>query len=133
MGRENETVVVLLGPIGDGKKPPQGGYQACNRRTLNGLKGHNVRITILAYPESSANIFIKIPYYLYSYIAIMIKLCIQPKCIVHMTALYKYFVYIEFIFIILAKVKRNYFVYDIRAGSFIKYYDKFSKLYTPIE
>lgn len=123
--------VLYCGPMARPGMPAKGGYQACNRRTVKALKENGVIVRILPYPEPGVGGLKKYMLYLIGFCALFLRIiaCGKPRYIFHLTGLYKYFIPIELIMITIAKLKGCNIIYDIRAGSAIRYFESGGKIY----
>lgn len=125
--------VIYIGPIGKVNKPQKGGFESANRRNIDTLKEHGINIIELPYPTTNAKntIIKKLSYtkFLNIFIALILNSRNIRSRIIHITPLYKYFIYLELPLILIAKILGYKILFDIRAGSFIKYFEKGSTIY----
>jgi glycosyltransferase involved in cell wall biosynthesis len=122
-------IIVLVGPIARIGDVPRGGYQACNQRTLVALINNNVRVVALCYPEPVGSRVSKAFSYFLGFSILLWKLIVTKKNVIHITGLYKHFIYAELLFVFFSKFSRCKVIYDIRAGSAIRFYYSKSSIY----
>lgn len=124
--------VLLFGPIALPGQPAKGGYESANRRTSDGLRKLGVHVQEMPQP---ARIRIGGPVVAYAagFVGLLreiLKKRHAGEClIVHVTSLYKRFLYFELLFCVLCRYAGARFVYDIRAGSALKYYKQRTNIY----
>ena len=110
--------IYLCGPIGDTGEAARGGYQACNRRTLEALARLGVEAVPLPYPHPRAGGWRKHVEYLCGFLRLYARvLRCEPGSVLHLTALAVHFVYNEWPLIALARLRGCRVVYDLRAGT----------------
>lgn len=129
-----KNTVLFIGPIAGKKQVAPGGFEAANRRTINLLEKNDIHVVEFPYPRKY-NILSKIFFYPIYFLSIYCKLAFSllknsnNKCICHITPLYKRFIYIETIIIIICKIMNGKVLFDIRAGSLLSYYENRSFCY----
>lgn len=120
----------FCGPIAPEGTAARGGYQACNRRTIAALRRTGINVATLPYPHPTARGITKASAYVAGFLRLLHDLVRCPAgCIIHITALYKHFIYVEWLLVKLAKLNRCHVVYDIRAGSMLRYYERGGQIY----
>lgn len=133
MNIEN-TVVVFTGPIAGKNEIPPGGFESANRRTIDLLNARSVMVYELPYPRKNS-LLEKLLFYPIGFFILNLKIIfyratnLNKKCICHITPLYKRFLYIETITILLCKLLKYKIIYDIRAGSLQIYYNNRGRVY----
>lgn len=121
--------VAFIGPIPSGGTSPRGGYQACNERTINALRSMNVIVDSLPYPVPSGSMLGKGIAYVFGFIRLAVRLLRARVETVHITGLYKHFIYPELLLVIIGRIKGKNVIYDIRAGSAKRHYANKSFIY----
>jgi len=124
--------VLLFGPIALPGHPARGGYESANRRTSDGLRKLGVHVQEIPQPAR-----VRIGGSVVAYTAGFVRLLreILKKrhtggcLIVHVTSMYKRFLYFELLFCVLCRYVGARFVYDLRAGSALKYYSQRTNIY----
>jgi glycosyltransferase involved in cell wall biosynthesis len=112
-----------------------GGYAEANERIFKALQDRNISISKAPYYSASGGIFQKLFGYTFYSLSILLKVIFfkfkktDHKKIIHLTGLYKHFIYFEWIIIKLSRTLGIYSIYDVRAGSAIKHYDKRTCVY----
>jgi glycosyltransferase involved in cell wall biosynthesis len=110
--------VYLCGPIADDGAAARGGYQACNRRTIDALRRGGLDVAGLAYPHPRAQGWSKRLAYLFGFARLYARvLGCERGSILHLTALAVHFVYVEWPLLALARLRGCRVVYDMRAGA----------------
>jgi glycosyltransferase involved in cell wall biosynthesis len=122
--------VYFCGPIAPEGMAARGGYQASNRRTIDALSRAGVKVSTLSYPHPTVQGMTKVLAYVTGFLRLFYNLAAcHSGCVVHITALYKHFIYVEWLLVQLARLKRCHVVYDIRAGSMLRYYEECGQIY----
>lgn len=130
--------IIFIGPIASTNEIPKGGYEAANRRNIDNLsQNFNLHISELPYPQVSEDKIKKIIDYFIGFTRLLykliIKICVFKKnkqnLVCHITGLYKQFIYIELIFVLLCNLLNVKVLYEVRAGSMFKHYYNRSWLY----
>lgn len=126
----SSNLVYFCGPIAEVGAAARGGYQACNRRTIAALRQAGIVVVTLPYPHPTTRGTEKILDYGVGFQQLVYDLfrC-KPRSVVHITALYKHFIYIEWLLVMLVRFKRCRIIYDIRAGSMLWHYEQRGWLY----
>lgn len=123
--------IAYCGPIAPAGKPAGGGYQAANRRLLDDLTAHGIEVRGYAYPVPAGSKVSKIAAYLLGFSRVAFDLICERSHwdILHLTPLYKQFVYAETLICLIAWLLGKRVFFDIRAGAFLYYYEKRGRLY----
>jgi glycosyltransferase involved in cell wall biosynthesis len=122
--------VYLCGPIAEAQAAARGGYQACNRRTIHALREIGVTVETLPYPQPEGKGLDKLLAYLTGFVRLLVRVTGLPQAaIVHITGLYKQFIYIEWIIVQIARLRRCRVMYDIRAGSMLRHFTTRTSIY----
>ena len=108
---------------------PVGGYEACNRRTVEALRANGARVEELHYPQPVGGPAAKLKGYWAGFAALLRRIPRQQGAILHITGLYKQFAVAELL--LLRKARRHGVktVYDIRAGSMYRHYARLGPAY----
>ncbi len=127
------STILLIGPIAIQGEPARGGYEAANRRTSDALIKRGYKVVSLAYRKEGST---KILGYILGLIHV-IRIIIgsrrqEDKIYVHLTALYKQFVYVEWLLLHFSHWAGLPFIYDLRAGSVFTHYYSRSIVYRTI-
>lgn len=134
----NTITILFCGPIAPKGRPAKGGFEAANRRTIDNLRKRGIKVIEKPYPVITSNApkLIKISLYCINFPIIFIALIRDiiryrksTTIILHLTGLYKSFIYIEGFYLLISKCFHIPLIYDIRAGSMIDYYRKRSFIY----
>jgi len=131
---KDDYCVVFVGPIAVEGEVPIGGYEAANRRTILNLKFNKIDVITLPYPKVRSFFLWKTIDYAFGFAKILKLLCSllrnkNKKNICHITGLYKHFIYVELLFVIIAKILCGKVIYEIRAGSMFWHYNRRSIIY----
>jgi glycosyltransferase involved in cell wall biosynthesis len=131
---KNDYCVVFVGPIAVEGEIPIGGYEAANRRTILNLELNGIDVIKLPYPIVRSFFLWKSFDYALGFaklLKILNKLLRNKnkKTICHITGLYKHFIYVELLFVILAKILCGRVIYEIRAGSMFWHYNRKTIIY----
>ena len=125
--------ILYIGPIGLKNAPHKGGFEAANRKNIDKLREKGIEVEELAYPYiTNSGIFGKLRYIQLLKIPLILIFKKKNYQILHITPLYKHFIYFEYLLIKLCKIKGLEIVFDIRAGSFIHYYNQKSFIYKAV-
>lgn len=110
--------VYLCGPIAEPGQPAKGGFQSCNRRTIDALASRGVEIHTLPYAQPESRGLRKAWAYLsgFAHLGLRVLLC-KRGSILHLTGLYGPFIQAEIVLIHLARLRGCRSIYDLRAGS----------------
>ena len=116
--------IAYCGPIAQPGQPARGGYESANRRLIDDLRLRGLDVVEFPYPVALGNQATKGAAYARRFAGIAIELVQQRRRfdILHLTPLYRHFLYAEAILCLLAWSLGKRVVYDIRAGCFIQNY-----------
>lgn len=122
--------IYLCGPIAEPGKPARGGFQACNRRTVDALVARGLDVVALAYPEPQTHSVRKLIDYFagFARLASGVVSC-RRSSIFHMTGVHGRLVYAELVLILLARLRGCRCIYDVRAGSAPTHYRRRGPLF----
>ncbi len=121
--------ILFCGPIPAPHVPPVGGYEACNRRTIDALRQAGTVVHELHYPQPRGGKLAKLRGYLAGFAALRRQITSTPGQVFHLTGLYKHFALAEILMLRRARSCGLHTVYDIRAGSMYKHYARLGPIY----
>jgi glycosyltransferase involved in cell wall biosynthesis len=122
--------VVLCGPIAAAGEPARGGYQACNRRTIEALRAAGVDVRELPFPHPRARGLRKLLQYAIGFLRLYARVWrLPPGVILHLTALSAHFIYLEWVLVHLARLRGVPVLFDLRAGAGLINYRRGGPLY----
>ncbi len=123
--------VAYCGPIAQPGRPARGGYEFANRRLIDDLRLRGVDVAEMPYAEASGGNPAKILAYALGFASTAVELVRQRRHfdLLHLTPLYRQFLYAEALLCLLAWALRKRVVLDIRAGSFVRNYESRSAAY----
>jgi glycosyltransferase involved in cell wall biosynthesis len=122
--------VYLCGPIAEAGAAARGGYQACNRRSIEALRHAGVDVVALPYPHPHARGWRKHVEYALGFLRLYGRMLgCERGSILHLTALAVHFVYNEWPLLQLARLRGLRIVYDLRAGAGQAQYEARSACY----
>lgn len=121
--------VVFCGPIARPAAAPAGGYEACNRRTIDALREHGAQVRELPYPQPDGGKLAKLRGYVGGFLALRRQIGRDAGQVFHLTGLYKHFVPAELLLVRRARRRGLRTVYDIRAGSMHLHYARLGPVY----
>jgi glycosyltransferase involved in cell wall biosynthesis len=122
--------VYICGPIARSGEAARGGYQACNRRTIEALLAAGADVRALAFPHPRAGGTRKFIEYAFGFLALYGRvLRCQPGSILHLTALSVHFIYLEWVIVRLARLRKCRILFDLRAGAGLINYRERTALY----
>ena len=129
-----KATILFCGPIPLSGATPVGGYEACNRRTIDALRAGGTIVHELYYPQPRGGALAKLRGYLSGFAALRRQICAMSKPeaeskILHLTGLYKHFAIGEILLLRQARKHGVKTIYDIRAGSMHKHYARLGSLY----
>lgn len=124
----NPMQILLIGP---GAGSGIGGYQSANRRTVNGLQARGMKVLGLSHraPTRMGKLYGYLRGVAGTLAGVLSTLRSGCGTVVHVTALYRHFVYYEFFLLLLARAVGARYIYDVRAGSAKRVYDTAGLLY----
>lgn len=125
--------VVLTGPIAGVGEPARGGFQACNRRTLDALLSRGVDVRALPYPHPKVGGLRKFVEYAGGFVRLYARAARgRPGSILHITALSGPFMYLQWLLLKIAKARGCRVIFDIRAGVAEISYRRGNRLYRAV-
>lgn len=132
--------IIYIGIIQDKKQNIVGGFATANARNLSEYKKRKLTVEILPYPVLKEKSFISCLRYFGEWILFVFKCYRSAKnckkqsqtTLIHITPFYKYFIVVENIILGIFSIYNKNILIDIRAGSFITYYNRYGKLYRVI-
>jgi glycosyltransferase involved in cell wall biosynthesis len=116
--------IAYCGPIAQPGRPARGGYESANRRLIDDLRRRGADVLEFAYPLALGSKFAKGMSYARRFAAIAVELVQQRRRfdVLHLTPLYRQFIYAEALLCVVAWSLGKRVMLDIRAGSFIEHY-----------
>jgi glycosyltransferase involved in cell wall biosynthesis len=117
--------ITYIGPM---KTSPQvvGGYATANERLISALSSHDINVDKCPYYSSGGGRLEKLAGHMKSISSVskgIVKAAFDRKIrVVHITGLYRQFIYIELFYVLLCRLLNVRVLYDIRAGSAKSYY-----------
>ena len=122
--------VYLCGPIARAGEAARGGYQACNRRTLDALREAGADMRPLPFPHPRATGLSKMAEYAFGFLALYGRVLKCPRgSILHLTALSVHFIYLEWVIVHLARLRGCRVLFDLRAGAGLINYQERTAIY----
>jgi glycosyltransferase involved in cell wall biosynthesis len=122
--------VYLCGPIARAGEAARGGYQACNRRTLDALRLAGADVRPLPFPHPRASGLRKMTEYAFGFLALYARVLKCPRgSILHLTALSVHFIYLEWVIVKLARLRGCHVLFDLRAGAGLINYEERTAVY----
>jgi glycosyltransferase involved in cell wall biosynthesis len=122
--------IYLCGPIAAAGEAARGGYQACNRRTIEALRSAGADVRELPFPHPRAHGLRKMAEYAGGFLKLygQVLRC-RPRSILHLTALSVHFIYLEWVLVRLARWRGCRLVFDLRAGAGLINYQERTAIY----
>ncbi len=119
-----ELRIAYCGPIARPGAPARGGYEAANRRLIDDLRLRGVDVLKLPYPLASGAKPVKAFAYALRFAGIAVALVQNRRRfdVLHLTPLYRHFLYAEALLCLIAWGLGKRVLFDIRAGSFVRHY-----------
>lgn len=109
--------IVLTGPIALTGEAARGGFQACNRRTIEALRERGHDITAWPYPHPRARGVRKLAEYVAGFLGLYARAArCRSGTIVHITAHGAHFAALEWVLLQIARMRGCKVNFDIRAG-----------------
>lgn len=121
--------ILFCGPIPGPAQAPAGGYEACNRRTIDALREHGAQVRELPYPQPDGGKLAKLRGYVGGFLALRRQIGRGAGQVFHLTGLYKQFVPAELLLLLRARRRGWRTVYDVRAGSMHLHYARLGPVY----
>lgn len=124
--------IIYFGPITPKGEQSKGGYAAANRKNIDMLT--ELGIKVVEVPKPTKNKFTKHIGFLINLLCfvqpfLLFRYIFKKDVIVHITPVYKFFIYPAAFTVFLSWLLRIPVVVDLRAGTFIKYYNEYSPVY----
>jgi glycosyltransferase involved in cell wall biosynthesis len=115
---EDLPPLYLCGPLGDAGEVARGGFQSCNRRTIDALRENGFDVRPLPFPHPRTRGLRKWIEYSLGFLHLFGQvLRCQRHAIVHITALSGSFMYLEWVIVQLARLRGCRVIVDLRAGA----------------
>ncbi len=122
--------IIFYSPLGNRITPDRiGGAESASQKTIDILRDSGFRIIPLRKPvlgKWSAFYLVRI---LLTWLDLLRLLAVHRKATLHVVGVYRKLMYVEWAFIISAKIMGHKTVYDIRNGDMIKEYEKRGRFY----
>lgn len=122
--------IIFYSPLGNRLAPDKiGGTECASRKTIGILTDSGFRIILLRKPvlgKWTALYLVKI---FLTWLNLLRLLIIHQKASLHVVGVYRGLMYVEWVFIVTAKILSHKTVYDIRNGDMIKEYENRNQLY----
>jgi glycosyltransferase involved in cell wall biosynthesis len=127
----NAVRIAYCGPIARPGHPARGGYESANRRLIDDLRLRGLEIVEMPYVEASGAKPTKILTHVLGFAGIAADLVRKHRRfdLLHLTPLYRQFLYPEAVLCVIAWIIGKRVVLDIRAGSFVRNYRERSTVY----
>lgn len=116
--------IAYCGPIAQPGQPARGGFESANRRLIDDLRRRGIDVLEFAYPVALGTKAAKSLTYGRGFASIAGELVQQRRRfdILHITPLYRQFLYAEAVLCLIAWGLGKRVVFDIRAGRFVQRY-----------
>ncbi len=125
--------IYLCGPIAGVGEPARGGFQACNRRTIDALRLRGVDVVELPFPHPKVGGWRKWVQYATGFLALYARvLRCERGSIFHLTALGSHFTWFVWPLAQCARLAGCTLVFDIRAGVAQRNYDAGGALFRAV-
>jgi len=122
--------VIFYSPLGNKLAAEKvGGAECGSLKTVNILRNARIHIIPLRKPVLKKWIIPYLFQIFFTWINLLRLLIVHRKAVLHVVGVYRELMYIEWAFIVSAKILGHKTVYDIRNGDMIKEYLKRGKLY----
>lgn len=122
--------VCFCGPIPKEGAIQRGGYQSCNRRTIDALRSMGCEVVEHPYPRPTRRGVGKVLQYLRGFVRLRACVIAEPRdSIFHLTALHRQFMPMEWWLMASARRRGMKVVYDIRAGGVTDQLARYGRLY----
>lgn len=132
---KKKITILFWGPLGKQGKTTIGGGESGNRRTIDMISDNGIKVIEIPKPYPPQCKIFSPPFYFLLLLISVAKFAFycfkrDPRIdIAHVSAFYNHLVYFEFLMMILAKINRIPFVYEIRGGSMLSVYRDRSFIY----
>jgi glycosyltransferase involved in cell wall biosynthesis len=125
------TRIAYCGPIAQPGEPARGGYESANRRLIDDLRRRGRDVIELPYPVTRGTQATKGLAYLRRFAGIALEIIRQRNNfdVLHLTPLYRGFLYPEAMLCLIAWALGKRVLFDIRAGYFIELYGRYGSVY----
>lgn len=129
--------IIYIGIIQDKEQNIVGGFATANARNISEYKKSQFTVEILQYPVLKNKSFMSCIRYFLEWMT-FVSNCYRSarNCktqsqttLIHITPFYKYFIVVENIVLGIFSIYNKNILIDIRAGSFITYYNRYGLLY----
>jgi glycosyltransferase involved in cell wall biosynthesis len=123
--------IAYCGPIAQPGRPARGGYESANRRLIDDLRLRGIDVVEIPYAEASGPKPAKVLAHAIGFAraAVMLMSKRREFDVLHLTPLYRQFLYAEALLCALASALGKRVALDIRAGSFVRNYRHRSPVY----
>lgn len=122
--------VIFYSPLGKNLSPDKiGGIESASQKTIQILTDAGFRIIPLGKPVLEKRVSVYLIQLFSTWIKLMGLLLKNRNAVLHIVGVYRKLMYVEWAFIVTAKILGHKTVYDIRNGDMIKEYGKRGQLY----
>lgn len=130
MKNNSRSSLIFIGPIALKGKAALGGFESANRNMIDFLERNDIEVKEKRYPDARSNILKKLSQYLLRYLNIYIScILMRKKDILCATPMNRRFIFLELIYFIIAKFKKNKIIIIMKGGRQIDDYNRFSSIY----
>ena len=132
---KKRITILFWGPLGKRGKTTIGGGESGNRRTIDMISNNGIKVIEIPKPYPPKCKIFSPPLYFLSLLISIARFgfyCFKTDTridVAHVSAFYSHLVYFELLMMILAKINRIPFVYEIRGGAMLTVYRKRSCIY----
>lgn len=122
--------IIFYSPLGNKLSSDKiGGAECASLKTIGILRDAGFGIILLRKPILRKRVIPYLMRILLTWVNLLRLLLVYRKAFLHVVGVYRELMYIEWVFIMTAKVLGHKTVYDIRNGDMIKEYEKRGRLY----
>ena len=122
--------IYITGPIASVGEAARGGFQACNRRTIDALGALGVDVQALPYPHPKVRGWRKMAEYMGGFLALYGRvLRCRRGSVLHITSVGAHFIYNEWPLVQLARLRGCKVIFDVRAGAARMLYERGSAMF----
>ncbi|HZP08103.1 glycosyltransferase [Methyloceanibacter sp.] len=123
--------IAYCGPIAQPGRPARGGYESANRRLIDDLRLRGIDVVEIPYAEASGREPRKVLAHVTGFARAAATLISKRRefDLLHITPLYRQFLYAEALLCAIAWTLGKRVALDIRAGSFVRNYRERSRAY----